>query len=55
MAGALNTGDQGDQGDQGDAPAKRKDEFSWAAIGVPLVALLATVPLVARMVSDGCP
>jgi hypothetical protein len=34
-------GTEGDSGDGGDAPAKRKGEFSWAAIGVPLVALVA--------------
>ena len=57
MAGALNTGDQGDQGDRGDsgdsgdAPAKRKKWIFMSSHRIPLVAL---VPLVPRMVSDGC-
>ena len=34
-------GTEGTEGDGGDAPAESKGEFSWAAIGVPLVALVA--------------
>jgi hypothetical protein len=56
MAGALNAGDGGDRGgtvgDGGDAPAENKDKFPGAAIGVPTVPFVPTVPC---MVSDGCP
>ena len=43
---------EGDSGDGGDAPAESKGEFPWAAIGVPTVLFVPSVP---RMVSDGCP
>ena len=47
MAGALNAGDGGDSGDggdRGDAPAEGQGEFPWAAIGVPTVLFVPTVP-----------
>ena len=41
MTGQM--GDQGDQGDQGDIPRQRKDEFTWAAIDVPLILLVTFI------------